>query len=161
MSKDESSIRIMAGTAAIHDGRPRRQGERCDTFAGITEDGRDLYSRRDSIVVHLGRLAWHAVPEIGAAATATGGLRQDLSTYVAALGRGIGWAWEPQVNVAQERWLRQVMPTGEGSSPPGRGACPEPGRAPRGLLSWLTVLREKPALIRVRGSPRTRTGSCT
>ncbi|GAA0850190.1 T3SS effector HopA1 family protein [Streptosporangium amethystogenes subsp. fukuiense] len=57
---------------------------------------RDLYPRRDSIVVYLGRRAWHAVPEIGAAATATGGLRQDLSAYVAALGGGIGWAWEPQ-----------------------------------------------------------------
>jgi hypothetical protein len=44
LSKDESSIRIMAGTAAIHDGRPRRQGERCDTFAGITEDGRERHA---------------------------------------------------------------------------------------------------------------------
>ncbi|MGJ6962803.1 T3SS effector HopA1 family protein [Streptosporangium sp. G11] len=57
---------------------------------------RHLHPRRDSIVVYLGPRSWHAAPEIGAAATATGGLRQDLSAYVAALGPGIGWAWEPQ-----------------------------------------------------------------
>ncbi|MEU0484341.1 hypothetical protein ABZ260_34815 [Streptosporangium sp. NPDC006013] len=44
MSKDESSIRIMAGTAAIHDGRPRGRGERCDTFAGVAEDGRERHA---------------------------------------------------------------------------------------------------------------------
>ncbi|MEW9551196.1 T3SS effector HopA1 family protein [Nonomuraea sp. NPDC050783] len=56
---------------------------------------RDLYPRRDSIVVYLGRAAWHAVPEIAAAASETGGLREDLSAYVAALAPGVGWAWEP------------------------------------------------------------------
>ncbi|GGO00657.1 hypothetical protein GCM10010116_01030 [Microbispora rosea subsp. aerata] len=57
---------------------------------------RDLYPRRDAIVVYLGPRAWHAVPEIARAATAAGGLRPDVSTYVARLGDGIGWAWEPE-----------------------------------------------------------------
>ncbi len=56
---------------------------------------RDHYPRRDSIVVYLGRRSWHAVPDVAAAAAAAGGLREDLSLYVAALGRGVGWAWEP------------------------------------------------------------------
>ncbi|WP_214102565.1 T3SS effector HopA1 family protein [Acrocarpospora catenulata] len=57
---------------------------------------RDSHPRRDSIVVYLGRRSWHVVPEIVQAASAAGGLRQDLSTYVAELDRGIGWAWEPR-----------------------------------------------------------------
>ncbi|WP_440066701.1 T3SS effector HopA1 family protein [Streptosporangium sp. OZ121] len=56
---------------------------------------RDHYPRRDSIVVYLGRRSWHAVPDVAAAAAAAGGLREDLSLYAAALGRGVGWAWEP------------------------------------------------------------------
>ncbi|WP_449060965.1 T3SS effector HopA1 family protein, partial [Planomonospora algeriensis] len=35
---------------------------------------RRLYPRRDSIVVYLGHRAWHAAPEIAAAAAAAGGL---------------------------------------------------------------------------------------
>ncbi|MEO3857094.1 T3SS effector HopA1 family protein [Acrocarpospora sp. B8E8] len=57
---------------------------------------RDLYPRRDSIVVYLGSRAWHAVPDIAEAAAAAGGLRGDASAYVAEVGPGIGWAWEPQ-----------------------------------------------------------------
>ncbi|MGW0587127.1 T3SS effector HopA1 family protein [Streptosporangium sp. NPDC002607] len=57
---------------------------------------RDLYPRRDAIVVYLGSRSWHVVPEIARAASAAGGLRQDMSSYVAELDRGIGWAWEPQ-----------------------------------------------------------------
>ncbi|MGI5271713.1 T3SS effector HopA1 family protein [Nonomuraea sp. CA-218870] len=56
---------------------------------------RGHYPRRDSIVVYLGPRSWHAVPEIARAATAAGGLRPDLSAYVAPLGPGLGWAWEP------------------------------------------------------------------
>ncbi|MFF3442462.1 T3SS effector HopA1 family protein [Streptosporangium sp. NPDC002721] len=56
---------------------------------------RDHYPRRDSVVVYLGPRSWHAVPDLAAAAAAAGGLREDLSLYVAALGRGLGWAWEP------------------------------------------------------------------
>ncbi|MET9342310.1 T3SS effector HopA1 family protein [Nonomuraea sp. NPDC003804] len=54
------------------------------------------YPRRDSIVVYLGRRSWHAVPDVARAAAAAGGLRRDLSVYVAELGRGVGWAWEPR-----------------------------------------------------------------
>ncbi|GAA0993525.1 hypothetical protein GCM10009555_084290 [Acrocarpospora macrocephala] len=57
---------------------------------------RDLYPRRDSIVVYLGSRAWHAVPDLAEAAAAAGGLRRDVSAYVAEVGPGIGWAWEPQ-----------------------------------------------------------------
>ncbi|WP_432924913.1 T3SS effector HopA1 family protein [Microbispora sp. CA-135349] len=57
---------------------------------------RDLYPRRDAIVVYLGPQAWHVVPEIARAAVAAGGLRPDVSAYVARLGEGIGWAWEPE-----------------------------------------------------------------
>ncbi|MGW5688392.1 T3SS effector HopA1 family protein [Nonomuraea sp. NPDC003754] len=57
---------------------------------------RDHYPRRDTIVVYLGQRSWHVVPEIARAAAAGGGLRQDVSLYVAQLDRGIGWAWEPQ-----------------------------------------------------------------
>ncbi|MEU8384074.1 T3SS effector HopA1 family protein [Streptosporangium sp. NPDC048865] len=56
---------------------------------------RDHYPRRDSVVVYLGRRSWHAVPDLAAAATAAGGLGREVSLYVAALGRGLGWAWEP------------------------------------------------------------------
>ncbi|MCK2213712.1 T3SS effector HopA1 family protein [Actinomadura sp. ATCC 31491] len=56
---------------------------------------RDLHPRRDSVVVYLGPSAWQAVPEIAAAARAAGGLREDRSAYVAPLGPGAGWAWEP------------------------------------------------------------------
>ncbi|MEU4541374.1 T3SS effector HopA1 family protein [Streptosporangium sp. NPDC023825] len=56
---------------------------------------RDHYPRRDSVVVYLGWRSWHAAPDVAAAAAAAGGLREDLSLYVAALGRGVGWAWEP------------------------------------------------------------------
>ncbi|GAA1014411.1 hypothetical protein Aple_079470 [Acrocarpospora pleiomorpha] len=57
---------------------------------------RGLYPRRDSIVVYLGSRAWHAVPDIAEAAGEAGGLRGDVSAYVAELGPGIGWAWEPR-----------------------------------------------------------------
>jgi hypothetical protein len=57
---------------------------------------RARYPRRDSVVVYLGRRSWHTVPEIARAASAAGGLREDLSVYVAGLGHGIGWAWEPR-----------------------------------------------------------------
>ncbi|WP_214409113.1 T3SS effector HopA1 family protein [Sphaerisporangium fuscum] len=57
---------------------------------------RDLYPRRDSIVVYLGRRSWHVVPELTRAATAAGGLRRDVSAYVAELAGGVGWGWEPQ-----------------------------------------------------------------
>nr|WP_062339008.1 T3SS effector HopA1 family protein [Herbidospora sakaeratensis] len=57
---------------------------------------RDLYPRRDAIVVYLGERAWHAVPDVAGAAVATGLTREDVSAFVAPLGTGVGWAWEPR-----------------------------------------------------------------
>ncbi|WP_062346719.1 T3SS effector HopA1 family protein [Herbidospora yilanensis] len=56
---------------------------------------RALYPRRDSVVVYLGERSWHVVPDVAGAAVSTGLTRADVSAYVAPLGPGAGWAWEP------------------------------------------------------------------
>ncbi|WP_066371470.1 T3SS effector HopA1 family protein [Herbidospora mongoliensis] len=57
---------------------------------------RDLHPRRDAVVVYLGAQGWHVVPDVAEKAIATGLTGPDVSDYVAPLGPGAGWAWEPQ-----------------------------------------------------------------
>jgi len=66
------------------------------TYRAKVVSARQLYPRRDAMVVYLRAPSWAAVPAIQHAAKATGALGTDVSAYVAHIDSGVGWAWDPE-----------------------------------------------------------------